>query len=272
MATADQGSPVTRRSLPSALTASLKAGGDLALFLDIDGTLLNLAPRPELVVVPPELPQRLVDLARALGGALALVSGRPLAGIDHLFPPALDAVGTHGAEWRLGGQRGEVPSAGGLSLAEVAATLREEARRLPGIWLEPKSRGFAIHYRQAPELAALTRRLGEEALASLGPDYRLQAGKEVVEILPAQASKGAAIRRFLTHPPYAGRTPVFAGDDLTDEGGFAVVNELGGVSIRVGPGDGTRARFRLATPADLRDWLGQLAGPSWFYSTSGGQT
>lgn len=269
---ADQGSPTTRRSPPSALMASLKAGGDLALFLDIDGTLLDLAPRPELVVVPPELPQRLRVMAQALGGALALVSGRPLAGIDHLFPPDLDAVGTHGAEWRLGGQRGEIPSAGGISLAEVAARLREEARRLAGIWLEPKPRGFAIHYRQAPELAALTRRLGEEALASLGPDYRLQAGKEVVEILPAQASKGAAIRRFLAHPPYAGRTPVFAGDDLTDEDGFAVVNELGGVSIRVGPGDGTRARFRLATPAGLRDWLVQLAGLSWFHSSSGGQT
>lgn len=267
-AVADQGFPATRQSFSPALTASLKAGGDLALFLDIDGTLLDLAPRPELVVVPPDLPQHLRVLAQALGGALALVSGRPLAGIDRLFPPELDAVGTHGAEWRLGGQRGEIPSPGGLSLAEVSASLREAARHLPGIWLEPKPRGLAIHYRQVPELAALTRRLGEEALASLGPDYRLQAGKEVLEILPARASKGAAIRRFLAHPPYAGRTPVFAGDDLTDEGGFAIVNERQGISIRVGPGDGSRARFRLASPAELRDWLGQLADPAWFFTPS----
>lgn len=257
-AAAKPGSPATPGRLSPDLTASLKAAGDLALFLDIDGTLLELAPRPEGVVVPSGLPQCLRVLAQALGGALALVSGRPLAGIDRLFPPELDAVGTHGAEWRLGGQGGEITSVAGPSPAEVLATLKESARRLPGIWVEPKPLGFAIHYRQAPELAALTRRLGEEALASLGPDYRLQAGKEVVEILPALASKGAAIRRFLDRPPYAGRTPVFAGDDLTDEDGFAVVNELGGISIRVGMGDGTQARYRLATPAALRDWLGRL--------------
>ena len=275
-----------------------------ALFLDIDGTLLDLAPHPERVVVPADLPERLRRLSWALGGALALVSGRPLAGIDRLFPLELDAVGTHGAEWRLngrtevlalpgvarvvdrgavGGASGEVarargsvgwpgaPSAGdpggadppGPALAWLprggpAAGPLARLERLPGVWLEAKPRGLAIHYRQAPEWAEATHHLARALLVALGPAYRLQAGKEVLEILPAQASKGAGIRRLMALPPYRGRTPVFAGDDLTDEDGFAAVNALGGISIRVGRGDGTQARHRLATPAALRDWLRRL--------------
>ena len=295
-----------------------------ALFLDIDGTLLDLAPHPERVVVPADLPGRLRRLSRALDGALALVSGRPLAGIDRLFPRELDAVGTHGAEWRLndrtevlalpgvvrvgdrgsdregdnvadkggdrdcdrgaaGGASGEVargrgpvgwpgaPSAGDpggadprgsapawLTRGGPAAGPLARLERLPGVWLEAKPRGLAIHYRQAPEQAEATRDLARALLVALGPAYRLQAGKEVLEILPAQASKGAGIRRLMALPPYRGRTPVFAGDDLTDEDGFAAVNALGGLSIRVGTGDGTQARYRLATPAALRDWLGRL--------------
>ena len=97
------------------------------------------------------------------------------------------------------------------------------------------------------------------AVRALGPDYRLQAGKQVVEILPASASKGAGIRRFLASPPYAGRTPIFVGDDLTDEDGFAAVNALGGLSVRVGAGADTQAHHALAAPADLRHWLAALA-------------
>ena len=245
-----------------------------ALFLDIDGTLLDLAPHPERVVVPADLPGRLRRLSRALDGALALVSGRPLAGIDRLFPRELDAVGTHGAEWRLndrtevlalpgvgdkgGGKGGDRGGDSGLLRGGPAAGPLARLERLPGVWLEAKPRGLAIHYRQAPEWAETTRDLARALLVALGPAYRLQAGKEVLEILPAQASKGAGIRRLMALPPYRGRTPVFAGDDLTDEDGFAAVNALGGLSIRVGTGDGTQARYRLATPAALRDWLGRL--------------
>lgn len=245
-----------------------------ALFLDIDGTLLDLAPHPERVVVPADLPGRLRRLSRALDGALALVSGRPLAGIDRLFPRELDAVGTHGAEWRLndrtevlalpgvgdkgGDKGGDRGGDSGLLRGGPAAGPLARLERLPGVWLEAKPRGLAIHYRQAPEWAETTRDLARALLVALGPAYRLQAGKEVLEILPAQASKGAGIRRLMALPPYRGRTPVFAGDDLTDEDGFAAVNALGGLSIRVGTGDGTQARYRLATPAALRDWLGRL--------------
>ena len=299
--------------------ASLTGAERWALFLDIDGTLLELAPHPDRVVVPAELPGRLRRLSRAVGGALALVSGRPLGGIDRLFPRELDAVGTHGAEWRLGGRmyglaradggveragyavgeerggqrqtqreaQGQVrlPGAAGegerggggdsggedpikaavgplamtrLPLAGPARDLLARLERLPGVWLEAKPQGLALHYRQAPDQGVVTRDLMETVLRALGPAYRLQAGKEVLEILPVQASKGAGIRRLMACPPYRGRTPVFVGDDLTDEDGFGAVNALGGISIRVGTGDGTQARYRLATPAALRDWLERL--------------
>ena len=304
---------MTRRVPTPDPVASLAGAAGWALFLDIDGTLLELAPHPDRVVVPAELPRRLRRLSRALDGALALVSGRPLGGIDRLFPRELDAVGTHGAEWRLGGRiygltwadggaeragyavgegRGgqrqaqreaqrqvRLPGAAGegehggqdpikaevgplamtrLPLAGSARDLLARLERLPGVWVEAKPQGLALHYRQAPDQAVVTRDLMGAVLQALGPAYRLQAGKEVLEILPAEASKGAGIRRLMAWPPYRGRTPVFAGDDLTDEDGFAAVNALGGISIRVGTGDGTQARYRLATPAALLDWLERL--------------
>lgn len=247
------------RPPPPALTDRPDWPDAWTLFLDIDGTLLELAPRPELVMVPPDLPARLGRLADTLGGALALVSGRPLATIDWLFPVGLDAVGTHGAEWRLGGQVGEVTPAGRVPLAAIVRSLEEPLRHLPGVWLEPKPKSLALHFRAAAALETQALSLARVAVRALGPDYRLQAGKQVVEILPATASKGAGIRRFLASPPYAGRTPIFVGDDLTDEDGFAAVNALGGLSVRVGAGADTQARHTLAAPADLRHWLAALA-------------
>ena len=248
--------------------------GRWALFLDIDGTLLDLAPRPDLVLVPESLPGLLGALARELDGALALVSGRPLAAIDGLIPavipagtPAgipgrLDAAGTHGAEWRQGGRVATLaPSdpAAVAALGVLARGLRAEVENRPGLLVEDKPGALALHYRLAPEREAEALALAERIARALGPAYRLQHGKQVVEVLPAAAGKGAAIRRFMAGPPYAGRTPVFAGDDLTDEDGFAAVESLHGISIRVGPpGAPTRARYRLDSPAALRAWLRAL--------------
>lgn len=229
-----------------------------ALFLDIDGTLLDLAPEPQAVRVPPGLAARIGALARGLGGALALVSGRPLSDIDRFFPGGFDAAGTHGAQWRLGGTATEPGSAIGAALLEMTPLLREETARLPGVMLEHKPHALALHYRLAPEREAQVRSLAACAAERLGPAFRLQIGKLVVEILPAEAGKGAAIERFLGRPPYAGRTPVFVGDDRTDEDGFAVVNARGGLSIRVGAGAPTQARFQLDSPAAVRDWLAGL--------------
>jgi trehalose 6-phosphate phosphatase len=231
---------------------------DWALFLDIDGTLLDLAPEPQAVQVPPGLEARLKALALGLGGALALVSGRPVGDIDRFFPGGFDAAGTHGAQWRLGGTETAPGPEVEAALAEITPLLREGLDGLPGVLLEPKPHAIALHYRLAPERSAQVLSLAKRAAQALGPAFRLQTGKRVVEILPAQAGKGAAIERFMGCPPYAGRTPVFVGDDRTDEDGFAVVNTLAGLSIRVGDGGQTQAPFRLHSPSAVRDWLAGL--------------
>jgi trehalose 6-phosphate phosphatase len=230
-----------------------------ALFLDIDGTLLDLAPEPQAVRIPPGLPAQLAALARGLDGALALVSGRPLSDIDRFFPGGFDAAGTHGAQWRLGGTETGPGATVDAALVGIFAALQEEANRLPGIILERKPHALALHYRQAPEREAQVRSLAERAAQSLGPAFRLQTGKLVIELLPVEAGKGGAIQRFMGLPPYAGRTPVFVGDDRTDEDGFAVVNRLGGYAVRVGDDRPTQARFQLHVPAAVRDWLAGLA-------------
>ncbi len=226
-----------------------------ALFLDIDGTLLDLAPAPDAVVVPGTLPPLLDALTRLLSGAVALISGRSLDGIDRLFPGGGDAAGTHGVESRLGGvvTAPATPWPDSLTHAVEAA-----AARLPGVVVERKSHSVALHYLAAPEQAAAVRALAEAIRRDSALPLTLLDGKAVVEILPAGAGKGAAIERFMRGPPYAGRMPVFVGDDVTDESGFAVVNRMGGISIHIGESPNTAARYRFPSPDSLRNWLADL--------------
>ena len=231
----------------------------IALFLDFDGTLAEIAPRPDAVQVEAGLPRTLERLRDRLGGALAIVTGRPVAVIDDFLAPArLDAAGLHGVERRVGGTR-----AGGR--AEDHPRLRAEVERLHGaatelggVLIEDKGASVAVHWRlaQAPD-AEQAEAIVRAAAAALGAEYRLQLGKAVGEIVPAQATKAHAIRAFLEHAPYAGRRPVFLGDDRTDEIAFASVAEDGGVAVRVGDGETLAAR-RLPDPAAvralLRDW------------------
>lgn len=234
------------------------AEADWALFLDIDGTLLDLAPRPEAVVVPPGLAPTLDSLSRHLSGALALVSGRSLAGIDDLFPGRRDAAGSHGAEWRHASRVCTLPADW---LAGLLPRLGRDIALPPGLRLEPKPCALALHYPRHPAAEPQARRLAEH-LAALSPArLRLLAGKQVIELLPDGIDKGRAIERFLTLPPYAGRRPVFVGDDRTDEDGFAAVNRWDGISVKVGP-EPTTARHRLASPAEVRHWLAVLAPPA----------
>lgn len=230
-----------------------------ALFLDIDGTLLDFADKPQGVRVPDGLTARIARVAGAVGGALALVSGRPLDGIDRLFPGTLDAAGTHGAQWRLAGAERDVGPAVAEQLSRTGEQLSDRLRGWPGVLLERKPHAIALHYRLAPDRAAEVQALAGRTVLALGSDFRLQRGKEVVEILPAAAGKGAAIRRFMGTDPYAGRTPVFVGDDLTDEDGFEAVNALGGFAIRVGDEEPSAAGYRLRSPGAVRDWLKALA-------------
>ena len=227
---------------------------DQALFLDFDGTLVEIAPAPSLVRVPAELPQLLGELADWLGGAVAVVSGRPLDELARMIDPFVGPVaGQHGLERRHGdGSVTRCPVS--PKLAEIRSVLAKFAARYDGVVLEEKGGSVALHYRQAPtareSCETLIRRL---ALESDGAFEALD-GKMVTELRPRSGGKGRAITEFLAEAPFRGRVPVFIGDDTTDEDGFAAVNQLGGISIHVGGGT-TIARHNLATVGDVWAWL-----------------
>mgnify|MGYP001810619569 CR=1 FL=1 len=223
-----------------------------ALFLDIDGTLLDLASRPDDVVVPCDLPPLLDTLTARFSGALALISGRSLEDIDRLFPGGRDAAGSHGAEWRLGGATSAPADVWSCDLARM---IEAEASLLPGVLVERKTRSVALHFRAAPQHSAALRTMAETAMRASVRPLRLLEGKMVIELVPAGMTKGGAIKRFMDCQPYTGRKPVFIGDDVTDESGFVAVNEMGGLSIHVGDDPATAARFRFHSPAWLRHWL-----------------
>jgi trehalose 6-phosphate phosphatase len=232
---------------------------DWAFFLDVDGTLLEHAATPDAVRVDGAMRGLLAQLAAGAGGALALISGRSVADIDRLFAPlVLPAAGQHGGERRDGAgrmHRHEFPEA---PVRRAAARLGEFAAAHPGLLLEDKGRSLALHYRLAPRLERQARELVGEVLEELGEDFELQRGKMVLEIRRGGRDKGSAIAEFMAEPPFRGRTPVFVGDDLTDEFGFGVVNAMNGVSVKVGEGE-SQARWRLADAAAVRAWLAQCA-------------
>jgi trehalose 6-phosphate phosphatase len=230
-----------------------------AVFLDIDGTLIDLAPTPDAVVVPAALIVLLRELAARVDGAIAFVSGRPIAGIDALFQPLqLPAVGVHGVEIRTGDGRMLVDRRLNDHLQRVVPLLERTMAQVPGLQIENKGSAIALHYRSAPDRGREVLQAAEMAVARLGGEFGVLLGKCVVEIRPRHATKGAAIERLMEQPPFQGRTPIFAGDDVTDEDGFAVVNRLGGVSVHIGDSTTTCATCRLADPQQLHDWLRQV--------------
>ena len=220
-----------------------------ALFLDFDGTLVDIAPQPGAVVVPSSLVPTLAALQQFLGGAVAVVSGRPIREIDEFLAPLhLPAAGVHGAERRTAtGAWERLP---GQPLGEVESAARALADRHAGLLVEHKQSSLALHYRAAPHLEDECLAAMQEAV-SRSPGLTLLRGKMVAEAKPATTSKGGAIEAFLREPPFAGRTPVFVGDDVTDEVGFSTVQGLGGLGVKVGEGP-TVAWQRLPSPGDLR--------------------
>lgn len=226
-----------------------------ALFLDIDGTLVDFARSPEEVVVEPRLLALLEGLRDRLGGALAVVSGRTIDSIDRLLAPlVLDAAGVHGGQWRLDGRRGTLPPPP-AAFAEIAAELRRFADTHPGVRLEDKGEGLALHTRLRPDAEAEAITLIEAGHRRLGDTFRLQKGNAVAELVPALATKGNGVARLMGTPPYHNRTPVFVGDDLTDESGFIAARNLGGFGILVGPPRDTAARYRLPDVPGVHRWL-----------------
>lgn len=223
-----------------------------ALFLDFDGTLVDIAPAPDRVVVEPGLVASLGSLARCMGGALGIVSGRPIAEVDRwLAPLQLPVAGIHGAERRSAD--GAVRRIALSGLDAVAEAAERVATLHPGLRVERKGVAVALHYRLAPQHEADCLAAMADAV-SRDPGLHLMRGKMVVEVLPNGVSKGHAIDAFLAEPPFAGRRPVFLGDDVTDEHGFAAVQRLGGEAVKVGPGD-TIAALRLGSPDNVRRWL-----------------
>ena len=225
------------------------AHGD-ALLIDFDGTLTELADSPDAVTVPAGLHVLLNDLHTLLDGALAVITGRTLESLDrHLGPSAFPAAGIHGSQLRLAG--GQVVNAPQV-LEGVASQLRQAFDSRSGILVEDKGAAVAVHFRHAPHLAQDV----EHALLELvrHADVSIVHGKLVVEARPRAADKGTALRQLLCHPPFAGRLPVFAGDDTADEDAFAVAQELGGHGIKVGAGDSV-ARFHLPGPGAVHNWL-----------------
>lgn len=232
---------------------------DWALFLDVDGCLLEFADSPHGVSVPAQLSADLQHLSARLDGALALVSGRSLDTLDDLFAPLrLPAAGLHGLQLRVGDGVVQAPRAP-AALHAAAEQARALIGAYPGAIVEEKGASLALHWRAAPDAEAGLRGLAQDALSQL-PGYRLQAGDQVLELRPGGADKGDAIAALLDQPPFRDRLPVFAGDDLTDEHGFDVVNALGGLSVLVGDRQPSAARYGLRDPAAVHDWLAGNGG------------
>ncbi len=239
---------MTRAGQPPALELARDA-----LFVDFDGTLVEIAPTPDAIVVPDGLSAMLAQLHASAEGAVAVVSGRMLADLERFldgFPGVL--IGSHGAERR---------GAPALPLPEGLRELQAEVRRIAeaeGLLAEIKSRGAALHFRAAPEREALARGFAE-ALAAAFPAFVLQPAKMAFELKPKGAAKDVALAEAMRAPPFAGRRPVYLGDDATDEPALAWVAGKGGVAVKVGEGEST-APHRLESPGAVLDWLARALG------------
>ncbi|TKT82627.1 trehalose-phosphatase [Aquamicrobium sp. LC103] len=232
----------------------------VALFLDIDGTLLDIASAPDAVAVEPGLPEALGRLSDKLSGALALITGRPVDLVDRLFPGNRAFVsGLHGAELRDNEgniQRPKVNEAFERAREKVKSAVSGSA----GVIFEDKGAAFAAHYRLAPERERDVGELMAEAARLAGDGWTLQTGKCVVELRPRGRDKGDALRNFMAKPPFRGRHPLAVGDDVTDETMFEAANGLGGRAVRVGePAGPTAASGWVEAPADIRAWIARIS-------------
>ena len=241
---------------------SCRAPAECAYFLDLDGTLVEIAHRPAAVRIACDLPALIADLHAVSGGAVALISGRPIVDVDALLGmPQLAVAGQHGAERRDARGHLHLHTVDDRELSALRALVYDWSVGHPGLLVEDKGLSLALHYRGAPELEEALRQLAQRAIVQTGGAFQVQPGKMVIEIKPSGRDKGRAIEEFLTETPFAGRVPVFVGDDVTDEYGFRAVNARGGLSIKVGEGL-TAAALRLENVDAVHAWLrGVLASP-----------
>jgi trehalose 6-phosphate phosphatase len=239
--------------MPDSRPPPLSRLAPAALFLDFDGTLVELAESPGAIAVPAGLPPLLDRLSKRVEGRLAIVSGRAVQDLrSHLGGCAVILSGSHGAELHYADGR-SIPVSAPPGLAEARESVRRFAEGSEGLLVEDKPAGVALHYRLAPK------RAGEadaflEALADRS-GLALQRGKMVAELRPRGSDKGGALRRLMGEPPFAGARPVFVGDDLTDEDAFRAAAALGGDGVLVGPSRPSAARWRLESVAEVTIWL-----------------
>jgi trehalose 6-phosphate phosphatase len=231
----------------------------IALFLDLDGTLIDIARRPDLVRPPNNMASLLRRIAECLGGAIAILSGRPISDIDALTTPLrLPAAGVHGAERRRepdGALMVHAPPVPMELLTEVRGFVGERK----GLMVEPKTYAIAVHYREAPEQAAWLEAGLRVILAQHSHEYVLAEGRRVFEIAPREASKGAALADFMREPPFAGRRPIMIGDDATDETAMEAARRLGGEGLKVAGEHFPAEASQFANPAEVFSWLRALA-------------
>ena len=232
----------------------------IAVLLDVDGTILDIAPTPREVFVPHVLRDTLARLWERTNGAVAFVSGRPVSELDLIFSPLqLPAIGGHGAEIRIGAGEPPAPPRLPLLAPEVKCKFAAIAEAGPGIVLEDKGYSLALHYRLAPDKERLVREEAAKICAALaGASIELLPGKLVIEVKQTGVTKATAVRELMGLQPFAGRRPIFIGDDVTDLGVFAILPDFNGISISVGrqvPG----IDFCFDEPADVRRWLEQIS-------------
>jgi trehalose 6-phosphate phosphatase len=228
------------------------------LFLDVDGTLIELSDTPLETFADGELKGLLGSVAERLGGAVALVSGRSVEYLDALFAPLrLPTAGLHGVERRKASGEMHGASFVDSQLNRARATLAALVQANPGTLLEDKGRTLAVHFRLAPHCESNVVDAVNAIAAQLGTNYHIQGGNMMLEIKPRGFSKAAAIKAFMQEPPFSGRKPVFVGDDLTDQAGFSTVEDQGGISIAVG--ERVHGQYRIADTTGVRVWLRQIA-------------
>lgn len=230
-----------------------------ALFLDLDGTLIDIAPTPNGVIIPGELPALLGRLSRCLDGALAVVTGRPIADVDRFLAPlAPVAAGVHGAELRSATE-GQIVSRAAPIDAEIARGVRGIAVKYPGTVIETKRASIAVHYRQVPA-AGLQLEAALQRLLEKGPDHLILArGRQVLEIVPRHVSKGAALEAIMELAAFRGRRPIMIGDDVSDLSAFEAAIRLGGAGLKVAGEQFPAAEADFAGPTEVRVWLNKLA-------------
>ncbi len=232
---------------------------NLALFLDLDGTLIDIASTPTGAVAPPGLAELVQNLALALDGALAIVSGRPIADLDRLLAPArFCAAGVHGAEIRESAD-GEVRLIAPPLTVAFIESVRDLAQLDPGIVIEPKSAAIAVHYRQAEQQAGEVERRLRELVPASDDSLDLRSGRKVSEVIQKHVSKGAAVQSFMHQPPFSDRLPVMIGDDFTDISAFEAVESFGGRGLRVAGEFFEPSVADFDGTADVRRWLVDLS-------------